>query len=58
MKFKLRDTKIQRIGYSFYASLPIEWVHHNNLGKGSTIKANLDEHGRLILEAEQPRGTT
>lgn len=50
MEFDLREAKIQRIGYSFYSSVPIEWIRHHRLHKGSTIIATLDDKGRLILE--------
>lgn len=50
MKFDLRTTSVLRIGYSYYVSLPMQWVRNNEMGKGSKLQASIDEKKRLILE--------
>jgi len=50
--FKLGETKVLRIGYSFYTSLPIKWVRNLNVSKGHTLNIYLDQDKRLIIELE------
>lgn len=57
-QFRLRQTTIQRIGYSYYVSLPIEWLRHHGLRKGVRLNAILGEDGRLVLEVPAEEGVT
>lgn len=41
--------KIQRIGNSYYVSLPIEWIKEYKLKKGSELKIGVRENGEVYI---------
>jgi phosphate uptake regulator len=50
MKFKLRTGKLHRFNHSYYVTLPIEWIRHHDLRKGSELNLTLNDDGSLLIQ--------
>jgi len=50
MELKLKNRRIQSIGYSFFVSLPKIWLENVMLGKGSNLAMTINNDNKLILE--------
>jgi len=49
MKIKYKPRKIVCANYSFFISLPIDWVRNHNIGKGDLVSSEIQEDGSLSL---------
>ena len=50
MELKLKNRRIQSIGYSFFVSLPKIWLENVMLGKGSNLAMTINNDNKLILD--------
>jgi len=51
--FSLIIRKLQKVSGTHYVAVPANWLHMNNLSKGSEIEFHLDENSNLILKPKQ-----
>jgi hypothetical protein len=56
MNFNLGNRKIQKVRYSFLIPLPAQWLRNMNIGKGNSVKIEMQEdHSLRITPALQAR---
>jgi phosphate uptake regulator len=45
-----KNRKLQRIGDTFYVSLPPDWVREHELKKGDKLKVTYDDKPAVLIE--------
>jgi hypothetical protein len=49
MKLEMKPRKINSINYSFFITLPLDWLKTHSIGKGDAVYITLNEDGSLSL---------
>ncbi len=52
--FKFKSRRIQRNVYTYWMSLPPEWLMNMNLRKGSEVSVEMIEDGSLLIRPIKP----
>ena len=50
IKYKLKSRKVISINYSFFVSLPPDWLFHHKIIKGDSLNISIGKKGELILK--------
>jgi len=53
MTYCLRPRKISSVNYSFFVSLPLDWIAFHNLAKGNFVAMEVDEKHQLVLKPNE-----
>lgn len=48
--FNFGKRKIQKSNYSYWVTLPLNWLQNNRLERGDEIELDMSETGELILK--------
>lgn len=52
---KLRPRKVTSINYSFFVTLPLDWIEHHKICRGDLISFELTENGNLVLKPKKEK---
>lgn len=56
MNLNYGNRKIQKVRYSFLIPLPVEWINSMRLGKGNSLKIEMQDDKSLRIAPVPPSG--